>query len=611
MSCNAHKGKTLSRRDDLESLAYVLLFLMKDDLPWSKVPSNSGSLEAIKKYKELPLDKICSGAPKQMANFLGYCKQLGFEEEPDYDFLINEILSITGNNSAAKLFSIPFDWERSIKPKAKLSSNAVLITTQLIKDFKSYEDVLVFNDVVLETENDQVNKRIEKRYNSAQKLKLTFASDSKQNLNDIDSNSSLIPVKKPEIQRKSSKFITKVSPKSKTSTKQLKGVSSYLIDKINKLCVLTHDFDKAYQIIFHSEKIKITKKRLTKLSNKNAFKDYEICNKIGRGKQAIVYKVFHKYLKIYRAMKQVKINDDSVSEICILRKISHPNVLDMFEVYKEDNCYFIFTEVMDGLELFNHIETKGTFSELNAKKMIRQLLQAVNYLHSNNIIHRDIKPENIMFKEMNGLHVKLIDFGSAVNLKYYRELQKDTVGTGYYIAPEVLKKKYNHKCDIWSLGVVLYIMLGGYAPFSGNSNSEIFQETLTKKLAFDDEYWKGVSFEAIDLISKMLNKNPDDRFGTEECLSHPWFVELKTNLKENQEAMLSRILNFTVENKLKQVLLALISVQFDLHKHKEYLFRYFYDIDENNNGIMEASEFHSMMINCYGKERGDKEHVYK
>ena len=150
-------------------------------------------------------------------------------------------------------------------------------------------------------------------------------------------------------------------------------------------------------------------------------------------------------------------------EIDILRKISHPNITNIFEIYEDSRKYYIMMEYLEGGELFEAITSAGSFNELSAAKIMRQLLNAINYLHSNHIVHRDLKPENIMLtnepKDGN-YQIKLIDFGAATTFTPGKKICK-FIGTSYYIAPEVLKENYDEKCDIWSCGVIFYIYYVG------------------------------------------------------------------------------------------------------------------------------------------------------
>lgn len=164
-------------------------------------------------------------------------------------------------------------------------------------------------------------------------------------------------------------------------------------------------------------------------------------------------------------------------------------------------------ELCDGGELFEKIVEMHKFSEAKAASLMRKILSSVKHLHEHGICHRDLKPENFLFQDKAAdAEIKLIDFGlskrfGAIVESDPSEKMHTIVGTPYYVAPEVLKGNYDFECDVWSLGVILFIMLCGYPPFEGDNNKEIFKNVLKQKLEFDPEDWTSISDEAKDLIS--------------------------------------------------------------------------------------------------------------
>ena len=179
-------------------------------------------------------------------------------------------------------------------------------------------------------------------------------------------------------------------------------------------------------------------------------------------------------------------------EIFILSKLDHPNILKLYEVYSDEKRYYIVTEYCKGGELFDEIVKKGTFSEKEAASIIKQILQAVAYFHDLKIVHRDLKPENVLIdKELNDT-LKVIDFGTSIQIKD-GEFLTNTHGTSYYIAPEVLKKKYSEKCDVWSVGVMLYILLSGTPPFDGKDDTEITENVKIGTFKMNSKIWKDIS----------------------------------------------------------------------------------------------------------------------
>ena len=166
---------------------------------------------------------------------------------------------------------------------------------------------------------------------------------------------------------------------------------------------------------------------------------------------------------------------DFLKETEVLKKLSHPNILTIYEIYEDDLQFYLVTELCKGDDLYEEISKKGSigFSERKTAKIMYEILLAIYHLHSENICHRDLKPENIIIVDED--KVKIIDFGTAEAFDPKSGME-GLIGTAYYIAPEVLEdtQKYNEKCDIWSLGVILYMMLTGQAPFNGRSENEIF-----------------------------------------------------------------------------------------------------------------------------------------
>ena len=294
---------------------------------------------------------------------------------------------------------------------------------------------------------------------------------------------------------------------------------------------------------------------------------YTIIKDLGHGSYGQVKKVKHKKLNEIRAMKITnKKTYSSKYEIDILRKISHPNITNIFEIFEDSKKYYVIMEFLEGGELFDAITSIGSFSEESACQVMKQILSAIYYLHSSCIVHRDLKPENIMLlqKPQNGnYHIKLIDFGTAKTFKPGKKMSK-FIGTSYYIAPEVLKESYDQKCDVWSCGVIMYILLCGYPPFNGNTNNDIYNAIKNNLPYFHGEDWKEITPEAIDLLQNMLNKNPSKRFSAEKCLNHQWFKLLekkgeKVFGKKLQMKVINKMNDFVKENRLKQAVLQFIT----------------------------------------------------
>lgn len=196
-------------------------------------------------------------------------------------------------------------------------------------------------------------------------------------------------------------------------------------------------------------------------------------------------------------------------------------------------------------------------------------MEAINCIHKQGISHRDIKPENFIFEDNDSDNLKIIDFGLSSSIFIPRNDQpkqqgkdflnmKTIVGTVWYMAPEIYSKQYTEKCDIWSAGVMLYIMLCGYPPFFGENKNEIKKMVLEGNLEFEDEGWKEISNDVKDLISKMLSKE-DSRPSAVECLEHKWFSNATMSTVEISQRTLGRIKSFSHVVHLKKAILMFIA----------------------------------------------------
>jgi calcium-dependent protein kinase len=187
----------------------------------------------------------------------------------------------------------------------------------------------------------------------------------------------------------------------------------------------------------------------------------------------------------------------------ILTKLDHPNIVKYYETYDDNKYMYLVMEYCDGGELFDKIASQKnqTFSEAEACVYMTKLFQAINHCHASNIVHRDIKPENIMIGKDKEL--KLIDFGLS-KAKNEKGKLHTIAGTPFYMAPEVLDGGYSYKADIWSLGVLLYILLSGYLPFQGDGRNEVFAKILGGQYHFNHKEFAQVSEEGKDLIRKLL-----------------------------------------------------------------------------------------------------------
>jgi len=257
---------------------------------------------------------------------------------------------------------------------------------------------------------------------------------------------------------------------------------------------------------------------------------YDLGDEIGRGGFSIVYEATDKKTNEKVAVKcvQLTIQADEASmtalkrEIRIMKKVNHPNILKLHEVFVEDENFYLVMELVPGKELFERIIDRGQYSEKHASNIIRQISAAVDYLHQNGIAHRDLKPENLLSSgDDDNEVIKIIDFG--LSKKFGDEQLVTSVGSPGYVAPEVLTaESYDKSVDMWSVGVILYILLCGYPPFFGPNSTELFKRIIEVKYDFDDPAWEDISDAPKEIIRRLLVKEPSSRMTAREVSEHPW-----------------------------------------------------------------------------------------
>ena len=303
---------------------------------------------------------------------------------------------------------------------------------------------------------------------------------------------------------------------------------------------------------------------------------YEELKILGEGAYGKVFKVRHKISKVLRAMKIIDKNKMSsggkkslINEINILKSLDHPNIMKVYEYFNKDNNLYIISELLSGGELLEKINENGFLSEDVSAYIMKQIFSAVDFCHEKGILHRDLKPENILIEseaeaKKEFFTIKIIDF-----------------------------EKYDEKCDMWSCGVIMFMMLSGKAPFNGDNDEEIYQSVRKGKYDFDNEKWDEISNEAKDLIKKLLIHDFNKRFSAKEALNHPWIVKHRKNKKTDKEKLNEVILNFknySAKLKLQQLTLAYIVHNLTSKKDCEFLREVFITFDESGSGKLTKAQ---------------------
>jgi serine/threonine protein kinase len=214
------------------------------------------------------------------------------------------------------------------------------------------------------------------------------------------------------------------------------------------------------------------------------------------------------------------------TEVKILSRIDHPNIVKLYEMYEFEGKIYLVMELVTGGELFDQIVGKGCYPEKEAAQIVRKILLAINYLHDMGIVHRDLKPENLLLSEKsNKAELKISDFGLSKIFSDV-EVMKTACGTPGYVAPEVLKRQgYGQEVDMWSLGVITYILLCGYPPFYDQKNAELFKKIMAGRYQFDHPWWDHISDKAKDFVRKLLVIDIKKRINAKDALSHPFIVQ--------------------------------------------------------------------------------------
>ncbi|XP_054795999.1 CDPK-related kinase 5-like [Prosopis cineraria] len=235
--------------------------------------------------------------------------------------------------------------------------------------------------------------------------------------------------------------------------------------------------------------------------------------------------------------------EDVRREVKILRALTgHTNLIQFYDAFEDQDNVYVVMELCEGGELLDRILSRGgKYSEEDAKAVMVQILNVVAFCHLQGVVHRDLKPENFLYASKDeSSELKAIDFGLSDFVKPDERLN-DIVGSAYYVAPEVLHRSYSTEADIWSIGVIAYILLCGSRPFWARTESGIFRAVLKADPSFDEAPWPSLSLEAKDFVRRLLNKDPRKRLSAAQALSHPW-IRNYNNVKVPLDILIFRLM---------------------------------------------------------------------
>jgi len=358
--------------------------------------------------------------------------------------------------------------------------------------------------------------------------------------------------------------------------------------------------------------LSLRKLRLNENLNEDVFKKYQVIKTIDTGSMGSISIVKLKNAKDkFYAVKMIRIEritkkriEALKNEIRIIRYLDHPNIARAYELYNNDNKYmspiYLVMEYLSGGDL----NTRKPYSEKDAKRIIKQLLYAVKYMHEHGIVHRDLKLENVLFKHDGpDAVIKVIDFGLSVKYKDDGDPLKRIVGTIATMAPQVLERCYSSQCDLWSVGVIAYEMLSGRNPFFDIEDETVTVKQVIGKIMiceydFKGESWKEKTKESKEFISSLIMYDREERLNAAEALQHKWLSNLKKHniSTEELENVKDSFTSYANYSEIKKIALLFIAHQADLATDKMVTLRKIFEhYDVEMTGTISFAEFNEGM----------------
>lgn len=321
---------------------------------------------------------------------------------------------------------------------------------------------------------------------------------------------------------------------------------------------------------------------------------------LGQGASCEVCHVVRKEDSQEFAMK-VMVRDDKWNpilfkqEVDLLQTLDHRNILKYRDCYMDNKNFYVCTELCKGGELFDKIKTEKRFTERQAASILKTIISAISHCHEKNIVHRDLKPENIVYRTKAQEELVIIDFGDAKKIDPDATYE-DFVGTAFYLAPECVRNRKGwelKKSDMWTIGVIAYVLLTGRPPFYGKGNKEILKKIIRSKVTFPKTC--KLSRQAIDFILKLVKKSPAERMSAKKALEHEWLAGNALEIDVGSD-VLQMLGNYSQSCKLKKVLVRMLANQMTNEDHNQ-LNEEFKKMDKDGNGLVDLSELTTFIMN--------------
>jgi len=284
------------------------------------------------------------------------------------------------------------------------------------------------------------------------------------------------------------------------------------------------------------------------------------------------------------------------TEAEIFLSMDHPHVARLVDVFECDHSLNLVMECMEGGELFDRVREKKTFSNNDAAYAVYQMLLAINYIHKRGVVHRDLKLENFLYESKGSDHLKLIDFGFS-HIWEPNTTMALSCGTLSYVAPEVLRKKYTSQCDMWSLGVITFILVCGYMPFSGAESAQV-KAIKEGSYKTDKTAWRKLSSEPKEFVKKLLVVNEKERLTAEQALAEPWIVKHQESAGGKSEGIdtttVEALCSFAQASQFKRACMSVMA--WSLTNEERILVRdAFLEMDKDNTGVLTVDEFKDVL----------------